>query len=136
MPRRPPGATTRASSARPRSRSATLRTPNPTVAASNEPSANGSSSMSPSTQVISLDFRVFETERVERPGDDEVDEVLDALGAVVEARREEEDGGTGAAHREHVLEVDRRERRLARHQNQLAILLQRHRSRSLDQVRH
>ena len=46
---RPPGGSTRRSSRSASGRSATFRTPKPTVAASNDPSANGSASMSPCT---------------------------------------------------------------------------------------
>ena len=52
----PPGRSTRASSRRPPSRSARFRTPKPTVAASNSPSANGSASASPCTHSIAPDF--------------------------------------------------------------------------------
>ena len=55
--RRPPGRSTRRSSARPRSSPSTLRTPKPTVTASNEPSANGRSSMSPCTHSTDVDLR-------------------------------------------------------------------------------
>src|SRR5262249_53682331 len=54
----PAGTSTRVSSTRPRSRSATLRTPKPIVAASNEPSSKGSASRSPSTHVTALDLRL------------------------------------------------------------------------------
>ena len=82
------------------------------------------------------DERVLEPDLVEHAADDEVDEVVDRLGAVVEARREEEDRRAGAAQREHVLEVDRRERRLARAEHELALLLQRDRGGTVDQVLH
>ena len=49
--RRPPGRSTRRSSAIAPERSATLRTPKPTVAASKDASANGSASRSPCTHV-------------------------------------------------------------------------------------
>ena len=51
--------------------------------------------------------RVLEPELVERAADDEVDEVVDRLGSVVEARREEEDRRARLAQREHVAQVDR-----------------------------
>src|SRR5262245_36723383 len=47
--------------------------------------------------------RVLEAELVEAAPDDEVDEVGDALGPVVEAGREEEDGRARAAEPQHVL---------------------------------
>ena len=49
---------------------------------------------------------VLEPELVEAAPDDEVDEVAHRLGAVVEARREEEDRRPGLPHAQHVLEVD------------------------------
>src|SRR5689334_10235581 len=79
---------------------------------------------------------VLEAELVETACDDEVDEVVDRFRPVVEARREEEHGCARLAHAEHVLEVDRRERRLARAEDQLAALLDRDARRPLDQVRH
>src|SRR5262245_9461967 len=69
---------------------------------------------------------LVEPELVETASDHEVHELIDRLGAVVEARREEEHGRPGLAHAQHVLEVDRRERRLARAEHELALLLQRH----------
>ena len=67
--------------------------------------------------------------------DDEVDELLDPLGAVVEARRREQHDRAGAPHAQQVLEMDRRERRLARDEHELAALLERHVRGPVDQVR-
>src|SRR5437867_570464 len=128
MPSRPPGRSTRRSSRSPPSRSATLRTPKPTVAASNEPSAKGRASRSPRQ-------RIFYPELIEAAGDDEVDEVLDRLGPVIEAGRGEEDHGAGLLQRGEAVQVDRRQRRLARHEHELPALLQRDRGGAVDQVR-
>ena len=46
--------------------------------------------------------------------------------AVIEARRRRDDHRAGLGHRHQVPQVDQRERRLPRHQDQLAPLLQRH----------
>ena len=64
------------------------------------------------------DERGVDAELVEAARDDEVDEVLDRLGAVVEARRGEEDHGAGVVERREPAEVDRRERRLARDEHE------------------
>src|SRR5206468_3672276 len=100
--------------------------------------------------------RVLEPELVEATGHYEINEIVygqeavacDAaertcrlcryirLNAVVEAGREEEHRRPSLSDAEHVLEVDRRERRLARAEDELAFLLQRHARRALDQVRH
>src|SRR3954454_6825144 len=84
----------------------------------------------------SLRQRVLEAELVERAADDEVDEILHRLGAVVEARREKEDRRARLTECEHVAQVDRRERRLARHHDQPALLLDCHRRRTMDEVLH
>src|SRR5213082_1941358 len=73
--------------------------------------------------------RVLEPDVVENARDDEVDEIVDGPGAVVEAGREEEDRPTGAAQREHVLEVNRRQRRLPWADDELTLFLQRNRGR-------
>ena len=75
-------------------------------------------------------------ELVEAACDDEVDEILDRRGTVVEARRGEEDHGARLVERREAAEVDRRERRLARDEHELAPLLERDRGRTVDQVRH
>src|ERR1700678_4218877 len=67
---------------------------------------------------------VGEPDLVEDARDHEVDERGDGRLAVVEAGREREDRGAGAAKGEHVLELDRRERRLARAEDELALLLE------------
>ncbi len=54
---RPPGRRTRRSSTSPARRSATFRTPKPTVTTSKLPSAKGSASTSPSIHSIELDLR-------------------------------------------------------------------------------
>ena len=69
------------------------------------------------------------------PGDDEVDEVVHAGHAVVEARHRRQQHGAGGGDRLHVPEVDRRQRRLPRHEDQFAALLQVHRGGPVDQVR-
>src|SRR5580704_16218906 len=77
---------------------------------------------------------VREPDLVEDARDDEVDERGDRRLAVVEAGREREDRRARAAEREHVLELDRRERRLARAEHELALLLERDRGRPVDEV--
>src|SRR5688500_2667496 len=57
--------------------------------------------------------RVLHLQVVENAGDDEVDEVVDAARAVVEAGRGREDHRAGAGEPGHVLEVDERKRGLA-----------------------
>src|SRR5919198_6177205 len=76
-----------------------------------------------------------ETQLVERTGDDEVDEIVDALRPVVEARREEEHRRSRLLDREHVAQMDERERRLARHQDELPLLLQSDGGGSVNEVR-
>src|SRR3954469_15390255 len=83
-----------------------------------------------------LDQRIFDTKLIQSAGDDEIDEVFDGLGSMVEAGCEEEDRRAGAPGREHRLEMDRRERRLARHQHEPALLFQRDRRGPVDQVLH
>src|SRR2546428_7624651 len=82
------------------------------------------------------DERVLEPDVVEGARDDEVDEVVDGLRARVEPRREEEDRRARAAQRQHVLEVDRRQRGLARAEDELALLLERNRRGAMDDVLH
>src|SRR6266542_5717449 len=83
-----------------------------------------------------LDQLDVEAELVEGATDDEVDKVMDGLSAVVEARREEEHRCARLLNGEHVAEMDERQGRLARHQHELPFLLQRHRDRAVDEVRH
>ena len=82
------------------------------------------------------DERIVDPDLVEAARDDEVDEVVDRLGAVVEAGRGEEDDRAGLVQRREPAEVDRGERRLARHEHELAALLQRHRRGAVDEVLH
>src|SRR4051812_34365601 len=79
---------------------------------------------------------MLEADVVQDSRDDEVDEVVDRRGAVVEARREEQDGRARAAQRQHVLEMDRRQRRLAGADDELPLLLERDRRRAVDEVLH
>src|SRR5207247_9105327 len=79
---------------------------------------------------------VLDAELVEAARDDKVDELVDRLRAVVEAGRQEEDRRTGLLELEHVPQMDVRERRLARADDQTALLLQRHAGRPVDQRRH
>ena len=81
--------------------------------------------------------RVLDAELVEAAPDDEVDEIVDASrrrGRSPARRR----GSSRPACRsvQHVLQVDRRERRLARHEHELPALLERDRRGPVDQVRH
>src|SRR5687768_7576399 len=55
------------------------------------------------------DELVLQPELVEAPADDEVDELIDRLPAVVEAGRREQDDGTGASQAQEILEVNGRE---------------------------
>src|SRR6266536_3206119 len=71
-----------------------------------------------------LDQRILDTKLIQSAGHDEVDEVLDGRGSVVEAGSEEEDRRPRPLRSQHRLEVNRRQRRLARHQDELALLLQ------------
>ena len=82
------------------------------------------------------DQRVLDAELVEAARDDEVDEVVDRVGAVVEAGRGEEDHGARLVQRREPAQVDRRERRLARDEDELPPLLERDRGRAVDQVLH
>src|ERR1700722_1530666 len=68
---------------------------------------------------------VGEADLVEDSGDDEVDERGDRGLAMVEAGREREDRGACPAQDEHVLELYRREGRLARARPGLALLPER-----------
>src|SRR6266568_5459902 len=77
-----------------------------------------------------------ETELIEGPADDEVDEVVDRFGSVIEARSEEQHGRAGFLDRERVAQVDQRQRRLARHHDELPLLFQSHGRRTVDEVRH
>src|SRR5437867_4349236 len=70
-----------------------------------------------------LDERVVQPELIQSASNDEIDEVLNGLCSVVEARRQEEDRGARALRRQHRLEVDRRQRRLARHEHELPLFL-------------
>ena len=79
---------------------------------------------------------MLDPELVEAARDDEVDQLLDRVRAVVEARRQEEDRRAGLLELEHVAQVDLRKRRLPRTDDQPALLLQRHRGGAMDQVRH
>src|SRR5687767_14149210 len=63
-------------------------------------------------------------ELVEAARDDEVDEVLHRVRSVVEAGRGEEDHGTGIVQGGEAAEVDRREWRLARDEDELPPLLE------------
>src|SRR5438552_10682165 len=67
---------------------------------------------------------VLDPEVIEYSGDDEIDQVLDALGAVVKTGIGGEDDRARARGLEHVLQVQGRKWRLARDENQLAAFLQ------------
>src|SRR5207247_8817214 len=79
---------------------------------------------------------VLDAELVESARDDKVSALVDRVRAVVEAGRQEEDRRTGLLELEHVPQMDVRERRLARADDQTALLLQRHAGGPVDQVRH
>ena len=69
------------------------------------------------------------------PAGDEVDHVVDRLGQVVEGRHRRNHVSAGIPQLQQVLEVDGRERGLARDDDQLAPLLQLHAGGPVDQVR-
>src|SRR6478735_7764486 len=79
---------------------------------------------------------VLDPELIEAAGDDEIDELIDGLGPVVEARCEEENRRPSLPELQHVPQVDLRERRLSRADDQPALLFQRHRGGAVNQVRH
>ena len=78
---------------------------------------------------------VDDPELVADPGDDEIDEVLEASRAVIPAGHRREHDGPGLRDPHHVLQMDQAQRRLARDQDQLATLLQMDVGRARDQVR-
>jgi len=78
--------------------------------------------------------RMRDAELVEHPGDDEVNELRDRLWPVVEARRRRKDHCARACKLQHVFEMDRGERCLARHQHERTALLQHDVGRARDQV--
>src|SRR5438477_9675141 len=67
------------------------------------------------------------------PLHDEVDELTDLLRFLVEAGRRRKDDGTRLRRRGHVAEMDERERRLTRDEDELASLFERHVRGPLDQ---
>ena len=83
---------------------------------------------------VALHQGVFDAEVVENPGDDEVDDLLDPGLARVEAGGGGKDQGPGPRHAQHVLDHDLRVRRLSRHENQAAPLLQADLGGPLDEV--
>src|SRR5438874_218898 len=90
---------------------------------------------SPGRLAVALHERVLDAEMIEDAGDDEVDHLLDSRFARVKTGRGGEDDRARARHAEHVLDMNFRERRLARDENELAALLEAHVRRALDQVR-
>ena len=81
-----------------------------------------------------LDQIVRHSELVENASDDEIDEVRERLRTVIEAghRRQEDRASLRGAM--HVFDLQDRQRRLARDENQLAAFLQMHVGRPLNQV--
>ena len=75
----------------------------------------------------------WHAEVIEHARDDEVHEIVDRRRPVIEARRRRHHDRAGARHAQHVLEMDRAERRLARHEHQRAPLLERDVGRALDE---
>ena len=71
---------------------------------------------------------------VEYARDHEVDDVGDGLRMRVEARRGRKDHRAGMREPRHVVEVDHRQRRLARHQHERTPLLEHDVGGALDQV--
>ena len=67
---------------------------------------------------------------------DEVDEVVDRLGAVVEAGGEKQHGRPRLLDRKHVPQMDEGQRRLARHEDELPLLLEGHRGGAMNEIRH
>src|ERR671936_2435547 len=101
-----------------------------TPSAGSLPEATLTSALSPARGFV------LDPELVEAARHDEVDQVVDRVGTVVEAGGKEEDRGTGFLYFEHVPQVDARERRLARAQDELAAFLQRDARRPVDEVGH
>src|SRR6266516_7211557 len=76
---------------------------------------------------------VLDPEVIEYSRHDEIDQILDALGAVIKAGIGRKDDRTRTRELEHVLQVQGGKRRLARDENQLAAFLQRDVGRALDE---
>ena len=79
---------------------------------------------------------VVDADLVEGAGDDEVDEILDRLRTVVEAGCGEQDHRSCLVQGREPAEMDRRERRLTRDEDELAALLQSDGGGAVDEVRH
>src|SRR5574343_1675383 len=78
--------------------------------------------------------RVRNTQLVEDAGDNEVDDLVDALRVLVKARAGRQDHGAGAGQAQHVFEVNDRERGFTWNQNQFAAFLEYHVGGAFDQV--
>ena len=63
---------------------------------------------------------VFDVDVVENARHDEINQVFNRRGLVVESRRGGNDGGSSPCELHQILKVDQRERRFARHHNQRA----------------
>ncbi len=68
-------------------------------------------------------------------GDDEVDEIGDALRLMIEAWHGWHNRGAGLADASHVLKLDDAQRRFARHKDQRSTFFQMHIGSSMDQIR-
>ena len=94
----------------------------------------GSNAGESSPSAPALHQLVLDPEMIEYAGHDEVDQVFDALGLVVEARVGGKNHRSRAREPQHVFQMQGGERRLARHQDQLAAFLERDIRRALDEV--
>ena len=81
-----------------------------------------------------VDEAVFDMELVADAGDDEVDEILNAGYAVVEAGHGGQDHGAGLGRGMHVGQLGDGERRFTRHEDQRAAFLELDLGRSMDEV--
>ena len=78
--------------------------------------------------------RMRDPQLIEDARDDKIDEVVDRLRPAVESWRRREDNRAGARELKEVLEMDRRQRCLARHKHQRPALLEHHVGSALDQI--
>ena len=81
-----------------------------------------------------LDQRVGDSQLIADARDDEIHEVADQFHAVVEGGRGRQDHGAGFGRQLHVFDLRQRQRRLARHEDQLAALFEVDLGGAVDQV--
>src|SRR5437660_2825672 len=73
-------------------------------------------------------------ELIENAGDDEIDEVVDRLRAIIKSRNRRNDRGAGACQLQHVLEMNRGARRFTGDEDERTPFLQHDVGGALDQV--